>query len=474
MKVAIAKPNLNRLARVNSKPPTRPPRRVIPKAELGLTVDLTFNWSAKFGHREGDIVIKGSKAFDEMPANEYQKLFLHKCKECTKLCDFSSPNIDGKAKVTKTLLLKHLRAAFSMVAFMKILTSEMMTEFYKMVSTNLFRALPRYPEAVPVDAKVSFFDNSWPHLQLVYQVLEASLVSHFSANIPPTFIYKLISNGLSIDPSERVAVRDFLHAFYSRYMGQRAIIRSDIFGLFSMGQASLELLDFFSSIVQGFNPPLKPEHVKFFHQALLPLYSCPDLNQYNEGLTSCVCKFCEKNFNFIAVTFEYLYKHWPLQDSKKQKIFIDSVKVILFTFDKFSDTALRRAFALIAEGARSDNVDVAEIALDTLLAENLVSIYKQNPRLIFTTIFEKLYKSAKNHWDEDIKTDSIACLQILSEIEPNVFSDLNNARKDKKNTKKAPTKEPNALKTNWLQVFNMAKKNDQAIKTIRLDTANFS
>lgn len=467
----ITKPNVNKLTRFNSKPPTRPPRRVIPKAELGLTVDLTFNWSRKFGHRDGDLVIKGSKSFEEMPQNEYAKLFLHKCKECSKLCDFSDANIDGKAKVTKSILLKHLTQCFSMVGFMKILTAEMMTEFYKMVSTNLFRALPRYPEAVPVDAKVSFYDNSWPHLSLVYQVLNASLSSHFAANITPTFIYKIISNGLSIDPSERVAVRDFLHSYYSRFMGQRVMIRTDIFGLFSMGQASLELLDFFSSIVQGFNPPLKADHVKFFNQALLPLYTYSELNRYSKALTSCVCKFCEKNFNLISVAFDYLYKHWPLQDSKKQKIYIDSVKVILFSFDKFSDTSLRRAFAILAEGVRSDNVDVAEIALDTLLAENLVLVYKQNPRLIFTTIFEKLYKSAKSHWDEDIKTDSIAALQILSEIDPNIFGELNNAHKDKKNTKKAPVKEASALKTNWMQVFNLAKKNDQAIKTLRLDTA---
>ena len=460
-----------RLPKLNPKSARRPPRHVVPKAELGLTVDLTKNWSQKFGHRDTDIVIKGSKSFADMPPSEHVKLFLHKCTECQKLCDFSSPEKDSKAKVTKSLLLKHLIQCFSMVGFLKMLTDDMMKSFYQMVSVNLFRAFPKLQELGPLDAVDTYFDTAWPHLTLVYQCLEASLSSTLTSKMTSSFIYNLVSNGLSPDSSERIAVRDFLHSLYSRYMGQRMTIRKHVFAMFTMGNASAELIDFYASVVQGFNPPLKDEHVNFFYHALLPLLGHPKLQRFSQSLVTCIIKFVEKSFIFLAPTFEYLSKHWPRQESKKQLAYLDIIRTLLTSFETFTDESLTYAFNLIGDAVRSENVDVAELAFDILMDDDFVNVYKINANLIYSLLFEKIYRSAKYHWDENIRTDAVACLQVLSEIEPNIFTKLTAQRKEnhgKKNTN------VQSFKEKWLTIFDSAKKNDTTMKTLKIDTVVLS
>ena len=444
----------------------RAPRHIVPKAELGLTVDLTFNWSAKHGHSDTDIVIKGSKSFSEVPPAEHTKLFIHKCTECKKICDFSSSDVDSKGKVTKTLLLKHLIQCFSMVGFLKMLTPELMKSFYEMVAANLFRTFPRFQSACPIDAKDSYFDQSWPHLSLVYQCLEASLNSSLTSTMTSSFIYNIVSNGVSLDSSERIAVRNFLHSFYARYMSQRIYVRRHIFGIFTMGMTSSELIDFYASVVQGFNPPLKSEHVSFFYQGLLPLFGHVNLVSFSNSLVACVSKFIEKGYILLQPTFEYLGKHWPCQDSKKQKAYLEIIRTFLVSFDTFTDESLTYAFTLLGDAVRNDNIDVSELALDILMDDNFAAVYKLNPTIIYSVLFEKLYKAAKNHWDENIRTDAVACLQILSEIDPDTFAKLNALRKEKNAKRNAAVK---SVKDTWLSVFNSAKKNDMSVKTLKMD-----
>lgn len=67
---------------------------------MGMTVELHINF-CRCKAKPGDIYIKGSRSFSEIPHKDHLKLFLHKITECSKICDYSDSTADLKAKSTK-------------------------------------------------------------------------------------------------------------------------------------------------------------------------------------------------------------------------------------------------------------------------------------------------------------------------------------------------------------------------------------
>lgn len=458
---------LKAVAKLPNKLPARIQRRTVPKAEFGLTVDLTLHWSRKNPTREDDLVIKGSLTFQEADESNHPKLFLHKVSECAKLCDFSNHSKDSKAKATKTILLKHLIDCFNNPSFLKLVTPEMMDEFYKMVSVNIVRDLPQFNNDTPIGAIDSFYDEAWPHLQLVYKVLTASLESAQTSVMSPSFIYKVVNNGCSPDQNERMSVRDFLHSLYSKYMNHRQTIRRCVSSVFELCRCSSELLDLYCSIVQGLTSPLKSEHVNFFYRSLLPLATLCDFNTFCDDYFNVVRAFIQKNNFLFNGTLNYVFSHWPRRDSRKQQVFLNFLVNLMKSNASISDNSLILIFTKFADSITSENADIANMAMDSILDnENMFVLLREKSSIIFPLMFEKVYRTAKNHWDPDVKQNAVTVLQTMSELDKTEFDKIQNDRKakrEKNNTQSAH------MKSNWLQIFETAKKNDKCIKALKID-----
>lgn len=451
-----------------AKGPKKAEKRAVPKAEMDMDVDKTVSLSTLRSTDGREAIIKPSKAFTECPPKEQQNLFLQKCKECCKICDFSSPLIEQKAKQTKAALLKHLASSFTIPHLVRSISADHIKEFYYMLSINLFRPFPQLPVLSPIEFHDSLYDSSWPHLSLVYDAMLASFnCPQTPGCITSSFIYKFIGNGASPDDREKIVVRDILHTLYTKFMNIRETVRNNIAFQFSNGICSAELIEFFVSVVSGFNSPLKQDHVDFYYRFLLPLHTNQKFVSIQKPLVQCVIRFIQKSAILFPPTIAYIIKHWPCSDRKKQIDLLNELGNLIANFEiNVTPKIAASVFKLVGNSVLSENPDVSEAAIDILMNPDLAAVLKANAQTVFPLIVEPVYRAAKNHWDECTKSNAYIALQVLSEIDGQTFNRANEAHKLIKAQRSAAY---GVFKNNWTRIFDLAKQNDKTIISANIE-----
>ena len=128
-------------------------------------------------------------------------------------------------------------------------------------------------------------EESWPHLQLVYELflkfmMSTSLSSKtMAANISNSFIVQFLDLFDSEDPRERDYLKTILHRIYGKYMSLRPYVRTQVQNLILLityereeHNGLTELLEILSAIIAGYGTPLKDEHKQFAKRVLIPLH----------------------------------------------------------------------------------------------------------------------------------------------------------------------------------------------------------
>ena len=444
----------------------------IPKADLNIEEKQCRTFSSISGN-QSRVSIKPSKDFKEVPSKDYQKLFIQKCQQCTQICDF---NYSDKATLSsisiKSELLRQIASAFSISNFVRLLTPEIMGQFYAMIAVNIFRPTPHIPTLSPFFQDV-YSDLSWPHISLCYDVLKSSLNTPLSEQIPDSFLFKLVGNSTYPDYRERVAVRDFLHSIYMKYNSIRNKTRNYIAGHFCLGRCSTELLEFFTSIVMGFSLPLNTEHISFFHQAILPLFSLESFSSFSSALTTCVIHYVEKENSLFPILIEYLISHWPKANLKKISLYLmvfediltdPSINSLIFTFPALKSSVLS-IFQMFGKYCNDGCCDVANTVLDILINPELASVIRFYAHDIFSILIPTLIKGRKKHWDESVRENAEIAIQALYAIDSDIFNDIAAQMKDKK------PKKANDFLNKWTTVMELARQSDRSLKQVNI---NFS
>jgi hypothetical protein len=391
-----------------------------------------------------------------------------KCQECQKLYDFSSAQIDSKAKATKTQLLKHLASSFTIPQIVRTLSAENLALFYKMLAVNLFRPLPTLPSVTVTETPDSLCDSAWPHLSLVYDAFLASFnCPQLPSALNGTFLYNLIGNASSPDERERVAVRGILHAMYTKFMNLRTLIREKVACQFTTGTCSGEILEFFVSVVSGYNSPLNPEHVSYFHRFVLPLHTLHHYPQFATLLGQLVIQYVAKSGFLLDPAVGYLLKHWPRGNRQKQSLFLRELESLFCSFEIHVTAQMSMAvFRLIGETAVNENADVAHTAISILMNGNLGFILKAHAAQCYPLLVEPTYRAARRHWDDIVRSNAFVALQNLSELDPITFTQVKDGHKTAK-TKNAS--QVSQVQTSWKKVFEAAKNADPTIRGAILD-----
>lgn len=198
----------------------------------------------------------------------------------------------------------------------QILRSQVcMSNLFHMISENLFRTPKVSVTKFGGQQEENFnrqagddneetqilLEEQWPHLQIVYELLLRVIIlkdfgSQTSASnyINMNFVGYLLDLFRSPDPRERDYLKTVVHRVYSKFMQIRFAVRMSIVRELIMETAKesvdaanqdrcfgiAEYLDILFSIIDGFNTPLKPEHVQIYEQCLLPLHRHRNLKQF--------------------------------------------------------------------------------------------------------------------------------------------------------------------------------------------------
>ncbi|XP_021304512.1 serine/threonine protein phosphatase 2A 57 kDa regulatory subunit B' beta isoform-like isoform X2 [Sorghum bicolor] len=219
------------------------------------------------------------------------------------------------------------------------------------ISANIFRPLPPAlhesaaaidPGAAPDDEEEPYLDPSWPHLQLVYDLLLRYVVSPDTDTkvakryVDHAFVLRLLDLFDSEDPREREYLKTVLHRIYGKFMVHRPFIRKAINNVFyrfifetQRHNGIGELLEILGSIINGFALPMKEEHKLFLARALIPLHKPKSVGIYHQQLSYCIVQFVEKDYKLADTVIRGLLKYWPVTNCQKEVLFLGELEEVL-------------------------------------------------------------------------------------------------------------------------------------------------
>nr|DAD28591.1 TPA_asm: hypothetical protein HUJ06_030059 [Nelumbo nucifera] len=292
------------------------------------------------------VIVETLPLFRDVPVSERQNLFLRKLRICCILFDFSDTLKSIREKETKRLTLIEL-VDFIQSGSSKI-TENVQEEMIRMISINIFRCLPPAShentgaENTDPEEEEPYIEPSWPHLQIVYELLLRYVVSSDTDTkiakryIDHSFVLKLLDLFDSEDPREREYLKTILHRIYGKFMVHRPFIRKAINNIFyrfifetERHSGIGELLEILGSIINGFALPMKEEHKLFLVRALIPLHKPKAAALYHQQLSYCITQFVEKDYKLTDTVIRGLLKYWPVTNCQKEVLFLGELEEVL-------------------------------------------------------------------------------------------------------------------------------------------------
>ncbi|XP_049375951.1 serine/threonine protein phosphatase 2A 57 kDa regulatory subunit B' beta isoform-like [Solanum verrucosum] len=385
--------------------------------------------------------IENLPLFRDVPISERQVLYFRKLQICCFQFDFTDTMKLVREKEIKRQTLVEL-VDYVQSGAGKISESNQ-EEMVKMISVNIFRCLPPAShentgsENVEQEEDEPCLEPSWPHLQLVYELLLRYVVSSDTDTklakrfIDHSFVLKLLDLFDSEDPREREYLKTILHRVYGKFMVHRPFIRKGINNIFyrfiyetERHSGIGELLEILGSIINGFALPMKEEHKLFLVRALIPLHKPKSVAMYHQQLSYCIVQFVEKDYKLSDTVIRGLLKYWPVTNCQKEVLFLQELEEVLETTQAAEfQRCMVPLFRQIARCLNSPHFQVAERALFLWNNEHIVGLIAQNRNVIFPIIFYALQKNIDNHWNQAIHGLTVNVRKMFMEMDADLFDE---------------------------------------------------
>ncbi|KAL2498888.1 Serine/threonine protein phosphatase 2A 57 kDa regulatory subunit B' beta [Abeliophyllum distichum] len=350
--------------------------------------------------------IENLPMFRDVPISERQNLFLRKLQNCCFQFDFSDTLKMVREKEIKKQTLIEL-VDFIQSGSSKI-TETNQEELIRMISVNIFRCLPPAShentgsENMEPEEEEPYLEPSWPHLQLVYELLLRYVVSS--------------------DTDTKIAKRYIDHSFVLKLLDlfDSEDPRGEGRGTGGIG----ELLEILGSIINGFALPMKEEHKLFLVRALIPLHKPKPIAMYHQQLSYCITQFVEKDYKLADTVIRGLLKYWPVTNCQKEVLFLGELEEVLeATQASEFQRCMVPLFRQIARCLNSSHFQVAERALFFWKNEHIVSLIAQNRNVILPIIFEALEKNIKFHWNPAVHGLTVNVQKMFMEMDVELFEE---------------------------------------------------
>ena len=361
-------------------------------------------------------VLEKLPKLNAVPAGERTQLLIKKLKLCSRVFDFTEDDALEEKEVKRQTFVEILEYINSSRG---VLTEIVHGPLIHMVQQNLFRALPPAltDDAKPDDEDDPILEESWPHLQWVYEILLRFVVCKeieprvARVHLTESFIVNIVELFDSEDPREREYLKTVLHRIYSRITGLRPFIRRTIGSLFITVSSSdkiynglPELLEILGSIINGFSVPLKEEHVHFLDRILMPLHKIRHLSVCHHHLVLCVAQFVEHDRKLSQCVIQRLLRYWPKVDVQKTILYVSELEHILniITEEDFAPLApvICRQLAASIE---SSSFQVAERCLLMWNNAHFVDLMRASLDKALPIFFAPLFRNSKTHWHASVK-----------------------------------------------------------------------
>ena len=364
--------------------------------------------------------------------------FLTKLKFCTRIFDFKN---EQKDQQEKTLRVQYLTEFSKLLGNQKNVHSLIMpnlTQVFQMIEANIFRPLPIIKKAGPSEDMQGFeeelaLDQSWPHLQPVYEfflqliVNDIADVRSLKYHISGPFVQSLLALFDSEDNVERDYLKNILHRVYAKLVPRRKMIRKAVTDTFYTliheiwkFNGAAELLDIFASIISGFAVPLRDEHVFFFKTVIIPLHKVQSCQKFHNELLRCSMLFVSKDPSLAFDLILGLLQYWPFASFAKETLFLSELLEVMDVcditkLDPHIDILFKRLVRCIA----SPHLQVSDRSMCFFENDFFLSVLRNYKLKIFPLMVPIIAKLVESHWHKLLQDSFGAIKNILVDIDEN-------------------------------------------------------
>jgi hypothetical protein len=141
---------------------------------------------------------------------------------------------------------------------------------------------------------------------------------------------------------------------------------------------------------------------------------------------------------------------------------LSELEGLLLGFPKLmNEKSTKLVFELLADLVQQPNIELSETSTNVIIGPALEEPLIKYKELAHKILDPPLLDVARNHWNDYVREDATLALQLLNEIDKDLFeSTLNNSKAEKKKRKAYTV----LWKNNWAKVFESAKSLDSLIQ----------
>jgi serine/threonine-protein phosphatase 2A regulatory subunit B' len=299
-------------------------------------------------------------------------------------------------------------------------------------AANVFRPLPKIPEALLDSPDAVIEETAWPHLSLIYLLF----LQFLSCSIDPRFLQYHLTEKFFIslfavldfpDARERSQVTKVITTIFEKVPPHHATLRTITLNLLvcvsdsmllTSASSLIGLLDLFARDIP---PPMSPQMTAAFDRVLLPLHLPSRCSVYFDALVRCALMMVRKDARLGSALVAFLGAHWPMTLDHKAQLFIAEVRQLLDESFDSVDGDVCDLLQHIALAAESPCARLANAALDFLADNNFQNLYSRNPDVMLRIVFPAVYRIAEGHWQSKTQVKGLTVMRTFLELNPDVF-----------------------------------------------------
>lgn len=366
---------------------------------------------------------------------EVKSLFIQKCAQCYQMCDFSrSPT--NSFIVAKDDVLKEILSVLK-ENYPKIQIDE---EINNSIFTLIAIHIMRNPQKIPSEW-FSIFDYymltdqeglewlhplEWLHISIVYDIAIAYIsLPQFDPNHYLSLCGDLIKLSIfesrTSDDREQEKLKLLIFTLYKKVKKLRSFTLNVL--SFALTRIIFEnepftsakpLLSVLSSIVAGFQKPLKSKYIMIYQKVIIPLHRNSYLAYFSRELFCCVIQFLEHDHKLAIELYRTIIRDWPRLQPEKQLLFIDEITILSsFVDESFLKEAIRLICPQLMTSLMSCHAAIAEKILSMWEINDFVWMMTVEPAVSYPLLIPSIFEVGKIYWNPEIRLIASSVLNIM-------------------------------------------------------------
>lgn len=374
---------------------------------------------------------------------DVKDLLIQKCIQCYQMCDFTrSPT--NSFIVAKDDVLHEILSVIK-ENYPKIPIDE---DINNTIFTLIAIHIMRNPQPIPPEW-YSIFDYymltdkdglewlhplEWSHISVVYDIVISYIkLPQFDPSNCLTLCGDLIKLSVfecrTSDDREQKKLELLFLALYEKVKKLRSFaLNVSCFALTRIiyenepFTSAKPILSALTSIVAGFQKPLKYKYVKIFQKVIIPLHHNSCLSYFARELFCCIVQFLEHDHKLVVDLYKIIVRDWPRLQPEKQLLFIDEITILSsFVDEPFLNECIRLICPQLMASLMSCHAGIAEKILSMWEVNDFVWMMTIEPAISYPLLIPSLFEVGITYWNPEIRLIVSSVLNVMKMNNEQVF-----------------------------------------------------